>query len=120
MSAIPAATAARARRAYGKQTLVPLGPAPFVPLVAVLWPRAAAVRFREWARTARGLTRADDSNAARWMRQTKTEFLVTVPSIVEHDDFTPTVKGGTRRESHGKSRDRVALLLAADARDHDW
>jgi len=43
-----------------------------------------------------------------------------VPSIVEHDDFTPTVKGGTRKESKGLARDRVALLLADDARDYVW
>jgi hypothetical protein len=54
------------------------------------------------------------------MRQTKQEFLVAVPSIVEHNDFTPTVKGGTRRESHGKASDRVAVLLADDARDFEW
>lgn len=120
MSAIPANAAMRARRAWGKQRYVPLGPSPFVPLVAVLWPRAAAVRFREWAGTARGLTRADDGNAARWVRQTRTEFMVCVPSIVEHDDFTPTVKGGSRKESRGRARDRVALLLADDARDYEW
>jgi hypothetical protein len=48
------------------------------------------------------------------------EFSVCVPSIVEHDDFTPTVKGGTRKESHGQARDRVAALLADDARDYQW
>lgn len=120
MSAIPAAAAARARRAWGKQRYIPLGPAPFVPLVAVLWPQGVASQFAWWAGSASRLTRADDGNAARWAKQTKTEFMVCVPSIVEHDDFTPTVKGGTRKESHGRSRDRVALLLAEDARDYEW
>ena len=120
MSAIPASAAVRARRAMGKQRYIPLGPSNIVPLVAVLWPRQAAVEFLHWSETAARLTRADDGNAARWMRQTKQQFMVTVPSIVEHDDFTPTVKGGTRRESHGKSRDRMALLLAEDARDYQW
>ena len=120
MSAAPANAAARARRAYGKQRYVPLGPAPFVPLVAVLWPRRLVNDFATWAETAARLTRADDGNAARWMRQTRQEFLIAVPSICEHDDFTPTVKGGTRRESHGKASDRVALLLADDARDYAW
>jgi hypothetical protein len=120
MSAIPANAAMRARRVYGKQPYVPLGPAPFVPLVCVLWPVSLASQFARWAEAASRLTRADDGNAARWMRQTKTEFAVTVPSIVEHDDFTPTVKGGTRKESHGRARDRVALLLADDARNHEW
>ena len=120
MSAIPANAAARARRAYGKKRYVPLGPAPFVPLVAVLWPRQTAVDFMEWAGTSARLTRADDGNVARWARSQRIEFTVTVPSIVEHDDFTPTVKGGTRKESHGRARDRVALLLAEDARDYEW
>lgn len=120
MSAIPANAAGRARRAAGRKTYIPLGPAPFVPLVAVLWPRRAATDFMEWTNTASRLTRADDGNVGRWMRQTKQEFLVTVPSIVEHNDFTPSVKGGTRRESHGKASDRVALLLAEDASRHEW
>ena len=120
MSAIPADAAARARRAWGKQRYVPLGPAPFVPLVAVLWPRKAALSFAGWAQSASGLTRADDGNAAKWVRQSRAEFMVCVPSVVEHDDFTPTVKGGTRKESLGKARDRVALMLADDARDYIW
>jgi len=76
--------------------------------------------FAEWAETAPRLTRADDGNVARWMKQTRQEFLVAVPSIVEHDDFTPTVKGGTRKESKGLAKDRVALLLADDARHYQW
>lgn len=120
MSAIPAATAARARRAWGKQVYVPLGPAPFVPLVAVLWPGWKARLFAEWAQTASGLTRADDGNVARWMRQTRQQFLVTVPSIVEHDDFCESVKGGHHKPSGGRDRQRVAALLADDARDFPW
>ena len=79
-----------------------------------------AREFAGWAETATRLTRADDGNVARWMRNSRQQFMVCVPSIVEHDDFTPTVKGGTRKESHGKAKDRVALLLADDARDHEW
>lgn len=120
MSAIPASAAARARRAWGKQRYIPLGPAPFVPLVAVLWPCHLAAAFARWAETAARLTRADDGNAARWMKQARVEFAVCVPSIVEHDDFTPTVKGGTRKESQGRARDRVALLLADDACNYEW
>jgi hypothetical protein len=119
MGAIPAACAARAKRAYGKQTTIPLGPANIVPLVAVLWPRQAAVEFLEWSETAARITRADDGNAGRWMRQTRQEFMVCVPSICEHDDFTPTVKGG-RPETNGMDRTRVALLLADDASRYQW
>ena len=120
MSAIPSNAAARARRAWGKQRYIPLGPAPFVPLVAVLWPCRLVKDFATWASSVSGLTRADDGNAAKWMRQARQEFMVCVPSVVEHDDFTPTVKGGTRKESKGLARDRVALLLADDARDYEW
>jgi hypothetical protein len=120
MSAIPSNAAGRARKAYGHSRYISLGPAPFVPLVAVLWPKDTAESFAHWSETAPHMTRADDGNVARWMRQTKQEFLVCVPSIVEHDDWTPTVKGGTRKESHGLAKDRVALLLADDARDYQW
>lgn len=120
MSAIPAATAGRIRRSFPKQRYVPLGPANFVPLVAVLWPRELAVRFMVWSETAARMTRADDANVARWMRQEKIEFQVAVPSICEHDDWTPSVKGGSRGESHGAASDRVALLLAEDATQYDW
>jgi hypothetical protein len=112
----PANAAGRARRAHGKQPYVPLGPAPFVPLVAVLWPRQAAIDFLEWSETASQITRADDGNAGRWMRQTRRQFMVCVPSIVEHDDCVPSVKGG-RPETQGRDRSRVAMLLADDARD---
>jgi hypothetical protein len=123
-SAVPASAAGRARRAYGKQVYIPLGPASFVPLVAVLWPVYPVLAFAEWAQTASGLTRADDGNVAKWVRQMpreqKPEFLVTVPSIVEHNDFTPTVKGGDRKESHGRASDRVAQFLAEDASAIRW
>lgn len=119
LGAAPASAALRARRVYPKQTYVPLGPAPFVPLVALLWPRHKAVEFLDWSRTAARMTRADDGNVARWMRQTKQEFMVTVPSICEHDDHTPTVKGG-RAESKGLDRMRVACLLADDASRYEW
>lgn len=119
LSNLPASAASRARKAFGKQNLIPLGPAPFVPLVAVLWPRQAAVDFLEWADSVpRVMTRADDGNVARWVRATRQEFMVTVPSLVEHDDFTPSVKGGGPQASGGRNRTRVALLLADDARDY--
>jgi hypothetical protein len=120
MSAAPAAAAARARRAHGRQRYVPLGPAPFVPLVAVLWPIRAASMFAGWAEHAARLTRADDSNVARWAKQQKIEFMVCVPSIVEHDDSTDSVKGGHHKPSYGRDRTRVAALLADDARNYDW
>jgi hypothetical protein len=119
MSSIPANAAARARKAKGRY--ISLGPAPFVPLVCVLWPTAVARRFMEWAdRVPRLMTRADDGNVGRWARAEKVEFLVAVPSIVEHDDFVPSVKGGAMGETHGRSSIRVAALLAQDALEYEW
>lgn len=114
MGALPAATAAKARRVMGKRCYLPLGPASFVPLVAVLWPREAAVAFRKWSRTGK-VTRADDGNAARWMKITRTEFLVTVPSLVQHNESVPSVKGSDNSGSWCS-----ALFLAKDASDYDW
>jgi hypothetical protein len=123
MSAVPASCAGRVRRALMRKNpprYMPLGPSNILPLVAVLWPRALAQAFLEWSETSTRITRADDGNAARWAKQTRQEVMVAVPSICEHDDFTPSVKGGDRKESQGKASDRVALFLADDARVYEW
>jgi hypothetical protein len=93
---------------------IPLGNTPFVPLVAVLWPRRKAQEFVQWARaTTRGLTRADDGNVAKWMRRTKQQIMVTVPSLVQHDDSQPSVKGG-RTHKPWAEHWRQALFLSED------
>lgn len=113
LGGLPAATAARARKAITKrERFIPLGPSSFVPLVAVLWPRKVAQMFAFWARERR-LTRADDGNAARWARQTKAQFMVAVPSLVQHDDSEPSVKGG-RSHVPWKESWRQALFLSED------
>lgn len=113
LGGLPAETAARARRAMlSGERLIPLGPAAFVPIVCVLWPVKQAQRFAFWAR-GRKLTRADDGNAAKWMRATKQQFLVAVPSLVEHDDSEPSVKGG-RVHKPWQERWRFALHLSQD------
>ena len=53
------------------------------------------------------------------MRRTRQPFMVTVPSLVEHNDFTPSVKGG-RQHLPGKEAWRRAVLLAADGLDYIW
>ncbi len=90
----------------------------FVPLVAVLWPKTVAEEFLDWAHSGK-TTRADDGNAARFMRRTKQPFLCTVPSLVEHNDFVPSVKGG-REHRPGAESWRRALFLAQDALDYEW
>jgi hypothetical protein len=115
----PASTAAQARRAWNKnRRYTPLLNSTFVPLVAVLWPREKAEAFLHWSRSAR-TTRADDGNAARWMRTAKQPFMVSVPSLVQHNDFTPSVKGG-RQHAYGKEAWRQAVLLAEDGADYEW
>ena len=42
-----------------------------MPLVCVLWPAHEARAFLWWSDSARGMTRADDGNAARWLRATR-------------------------------------------------
>lgn len=119
MGSMPASAAVRARRTMGKRTYVHLGSTPFVPLVCVLWPYRAAKEFLFWGERNPHLTRADDGNAARWARFTKQEFLVTVPSLVQHDDSEPSVKGGRPHKPWAESW-RQALFLADDALDYEW
>lgn len=119
MGAAPASTAVQLSRGMMKGRLYqPLLNTSFVPLVACLWPKAAAESFLEWSRSNR-TTRADDGNAARWMRRTKQPFLVTIPSLVEHNDYVPSVKGG-RDHKPGAESWRHALFLAEDAAHYDW
>jgi hypothetical protein len=114
MGSMPASTAALARRAMIKgQRFVSLTPASFVPLVAVLWPKQKAQEFLRWSFGTDKLTRADDGNAAKWVRRTKQKILVAVPSLVEHNDYTPSVKGG-RQHFPGRESWRRALFLSQD------
>ncbi len=115
----PVGAAARARRAFARgQPYVGLYPAPFVPLVACLWPRQKAEEFLEWTKTdvkLRGYPnpRADDGICAQWAKRTQQSFMVTVPSLVEHLGV-PSVKGMRTVEGW------KALLLAEDADAYDW
>lgn len=101
-----------------KQRYVDLGASSFVPLVACMWPREKAQEFLRWSAHNK-VTRADDGNAAKWMRATRQNVRVTVPSLVEHNDFTPSVKGG-RQHKPGAESWRRALLLAEDALQYEW
>jgi hypothetical protein len=115
----PSSTAAQARRAWNKgKRYTPLLNTTFVPLVATLWPREVAQAFLEWSRSAK-TTRADDGNAAKFMRRTKQPFMVTVPSLVQHNDFVESVKGG-RQHAFGKEAWRQAVLLAQDGLAYEW
>lgn len=119
MGAFPASTAARIRRSKPDVRYVPLGPTSFMPLVCVLWPAHVAKSFLAWSNTARGITRADDGNAARWVRATRQQVMVAVPSIVQHDDGEPSVKGGRDHKPWAEAW-RRALMLADDAASYEW
>jgi hypothetical protein len=119
MGTMPASTAALVRRAKPNVRYVPLMLSSFMPLVCVLWPTKVARGFLEWSSTAGRMTRADDGNAARWLRATRTQVLVSVPSIVQHDDGEPSVKGGRNHVPWAESW-RQAMLLAEDATRYDW
>ncbi len=119
MGAFPSSTATRVRRSKPDVRYVPLGPTSFMPLVCVLWPVAAARSFLAWSTTAPRMTRADDGNAARWVRATKQQVWVATPSLVQHDDGQPSVKGGRDHVPWAEAW-RQALFLADDATSYDW
>lgn len=119
MGAFPSNTAARIRRSKPDVRYVPLGPSSFMPLVCVLWPTYLAKHFYRWSATAARMTRADDGNAARWVRYTKQQVMVAVPSIVQHNDGEPSVKGGRAHKPWAESW-RQALFLAEDASVYEW
>lgn len=94
----------------------------FLPIVAVLWPVAKLVEFREWTEAFPYLPgtrepRSDDAMAGRWKMVTRQMVRATVPSLVEHpDEELSTV--GLRAQWGGKPR--VAAYLADDASAFDW
>jgi hypothetical protein len=101
------------------QRYISLLRSPIVPLVAVLWPRAKAEEFLEWSTGHPRMTRADDGNAGRWHKDTNQEIRVCVPSLVEHPDMVPSVKGG-QQARWGKDKQRVALSVAEDGLAYSW
>jgi hypothetical protein len=117
----PAGTASRARRAIQRghiyAPVYPIGP--FVPIVTMLWPRHKAEEFMEWTRSGVKLPghpnpRSDDSVVAKWMKDTRQDLMLTVPSLVEHSDV-PSVKGIRNAPTGWK-----ALFLAEDAANYEW
>ena len=94
----------------------------FVPVVAMLWPKAKAEEFMAWASTARlpgqPNPRSDDAVVGRWMLVTKQTIRATVPSLVQHPDMEPSLIGC--RVARGKDTWRVTLNLAEDALSYEW
>jgi hypothetical protein len=126
LSAQPAGTASRARQAMLRNSrYTHFGWPSYIYLIAMLWPKQKAEEFLAWTESGARISsardpRADDGIVANWAKATRQEFRVTVPSLVEHPDTTPSVKGGSQKAAAGKDRARVALLLAEDGLAYRW
>lgn len=117
-ASIEAERAMRQNRRYVQLTL-----RSFMPVVAVLWPVAKAVEFREWANENKlpgvhGEARSDDAVGGRWKMVTRQAIKACVPSIVEHPDEAVSTIG--RRAAWGQDKGRVACFIAEDAAAYDW
>jgi hypothetical protein len=103
------------RRAIQKrQPFFVLSRQDFLPVVAILWPRAKAEHFLEWMqdRVISGLRppyRSDDAVGGAWMRFTKQDVYVIQPSLVQHPDDVPPVKDGHHKAEYGADRARIAF-----------
>lgn len=96
----------------------------FCPVVGILWPVEKALEFRTWTeenphRLGHPRPRSDDGIVGRWSAFSKQDIRFTVPSLVEHPDLIPSVKG-RNNESWGKDRQRVAWWFAEDAAEYEW
>jgi hypothetical protein len=129
LSWLPNHIANDARDALKKrERYIRVRPAQFCPVVAVLWPVAAAARFLEWTESgvrlpnSHGLVASDDAVLAEWIKRKKETVWIVMPSLVEHPDTMPSVKG-RQNAKWGKDRGRIALHWIgpeADPLEFDW
>lgn len=94
-----------ARQAGRDATVIPGGM--FVPLVAAVWPVWMAEECLAWIEVT-PMTRSrrcDDAQVARFMRRHRYQALGVVPSLVDHDELTPSTLGLGRYKRH-------AMMLA--------
>lgn len=107
-------------------TFFPLNKQDFLPVVGALWPQKMARSLLEWTngRDIPGLRApyiSDDAVAGSWMRHTKTQVYVAMPSLVQHPDDVEPVKGGHHKAGHGSDRSRVAAeFVQGDPLNIDW
>lgn len=123
LGGLPKQTAANALRAAKRgEHYVPIYFRDFVPVVAVLWPKAKAVEFLEWSKTAKlpgqPNPRSDDAVVGRWMLTTKQLVLATIPSLVQHPDESSIIH--PKRAKSGLDKGRVALMFEDDPSGIDW
>jgi hypothetical protein len=94
----------------------------FVPAVALLWPPHQINRLRRWL--PEKPCAADDEMISRFLAQPKyhDRYLVTIPSLVEHDDTLPSLMGtdwgGTRTALYPPPVDLSSVDWESDALPH--
>jgi hypothetical protein len=70
----------------------------YVPSVALIWPPHLVQRIRRWL--PKRVVAADDEMISRFLTQSRAyddRYLVTVPSLVEHPDNSPSLMGTHQR-----------------------
>lgn len=79
----------------------------FVPLVAAVWPVWMVEEALAWIEVTpmTKSRRCDDAQVARFMRRRRYQALGVVPSLVDHDELTPSTLGLGRYKRH-------AMMLA--------
>lgn len=97
---------------------------PWVPAVALLWPRALIAPVLEFVdeQTWPAAFCADDEIIGRAMTALYKPLVATVPSLVEHPDEVPSLLG-PRRNYAGKNLSRIAACFIdddLDPLDFDW
>lgn len=109
------------------KSLFLLHPGDFLPVVAVLWPRVKAEHLRTWMEGVDRIPglhepyRSDDAVIGYWMRMTRQDVYVALPSLVEHPDDVDPVKDGPHKAAHGADRGRVALrFCTGDPLEIEW
>ncbi len=122
---LPRDASMEARRALtDDRRYVRLAMRSFLPVVAVLWPRAKAEEFLAWTQEGaqlpgvRGEPRSDDAVGGRWKMVTRQAVYACVPSIIEHPDEVDSTIG--KRSAHSKAVPRTAAHIAEDAGAYDW
>lgn len=81
----------------------------FVPVVAVVYPRAHAESVPRFADAKRiPIGRADDGVVSQYARANKVPVVATIPCFVQHDDSVPSIMGMPHGRGHSH---RVAAAL---------
>jgi hypothetical protein len=90
----------------------------WLPVVAVIWPTALAPRVLEWVDGQHWPPkfRADDEILGRAVRALRAPVVAVAPSLVQHQDVTPSLIGLRHRAGRDVGRVAACWIGAADAR----